>query len=293
MIISASRRTDIPGLYLPWLLARLEAGYLLNPNPFNRRQVRRVSLRAKDVQALVLWTRNGRPLHKRLGELQRYGIPLLVHYSITGYPRPLEPRVPPLEQALDSFVALSRALSAAQLIWRYDPILVGNWLPPRWHLQQFARIAAALEGHCVRVVISFTDFYRKTVRQLRAVDGFVHRDLLADPEALERLVSGLVAIARRHGMQIESCAEAIDLDALGVAHGRCIDPLLLQRLFGITQDLPPDRGQRDACGCARAIDIGQYNCCPQGCAYCYANDSRPAALRGVKRHHSGSEWLLD
>ncbi|NLE77913.1 MAG: DUF1848 domain-containing protein, partial [Chloroflexi bacterium] len=36
MIISASRRTDIPAFYTPWLMNRIRAGYCLVPNPFNR-----------------------------------------------------------------------------------------------------------------------------------------------------------------------------------------------------------------------------------------------------------------
>ena len=31
MILSASRRTDLPALYGPWLLGRLEAGEVLIP----------------------------------------------------------------------------------------------------------------------------------------------------------------------------------------------------------------------------------------------------------------------
>ncbi|MBP6440548.1 MAG: DUF1848 family protein, partial [Caldilineaceae bacterium] len=36
MIISASRRTDIPAFYAPWFMNRMRAGYCAAPNPFNR-----------------------------------------------------------------------------------------------------------------------------------------------------------------------------------------------------------------------------------------------------------------
>lgn len=42
MIVSASRRTDIPAFYMEWMLARLRAGFALVRNPMNPAQVRRV-----------------------------------------------------------------------------------------------------------------------------------------------------------------------------------------------------------------------------------------------------------
>ena len=56
MIISASRRTDIPAFYAPWLMNRVRAGFCDVPNPFNPHQVSRVSLRPDDVDAIVFWT---------------------------------------------------------------------------------------------------------------------------------------------------------------------------------------------------------------------------------------------
>ena len=44
MILSASRRTDIPAFYGDWLMNRLRAGFLLVRNPRNPRQVSRIDL---------------------------------------------------------------------------------------------------------------------------------------------------------------------------------------------------------------------------------------------------------
>lgn len=49
MIISASRRTDIPAFYHQWFMNRIRAGYCLVPNPFNRQQVYRIDLTPKNV----------------------------------------------------------------------------------------------------------------------------------------------------------------------------------------------------------------------------------------------------
>ena len=61
MIVSASRRTDLPALYPAWLRGRLKAGFAEVPHPFRPTQVRRVDLRPAPhgpLDALVLWTRD-------------------------------------------------------------------------------------------------------------------------------------------------------------------------------------------------------------------------------------------
>jgi hypothetical protein len=66
MIISASRRTDIPAFYADWLVYRLNAGYCLVKNPFNPAQIKRVSLKPEDVDGIVLWTKNAAPILPRI-----------------------------------------------------------------------------------------------------------------------------------------------------------------------------------------------------------------------------------
>ncbi len=56
MIISASRRTDIPAFYSEWFMNRVREGSCTVPNPFNHEQVSRVSLKPEDVNVIVFWT---------------------------------------------------------------------------------------------------------------------------------------------------------------------------------------------------------------------------------------------
>lgn len=67
MIISASRRTDIPCFYADWFYNRIQEQYVLVRNPMNARQVSRVSLKPEDVDALVFWTKNPKPMLKKAG----------------------------------------------------------------------------------------------------------------------------------------------------------------------------------------------------------------------------------
>ena len=50
MIVSISRRTDIPAFYFDWLCQRLREGYVDVVNTFNRKQVSRISLKPEAVE---------------------------------------------------------------------------------------------------------------------------------------------------------------------------------------------------------------------------------------------------
>ena len=98
MIISASRRTDIPAFYGEWFMNRVRAGYCTVPNPFNRHQVTTVSLRPEDVDVIVFWTRNPRPLFRYLDELDARGMRFYFQYTILDNPAVLEPGTPAVEK---------------------------------------------------------------------------------------------------------------------------------------------------------------------------------------------------
>ena len=91
MIISCSRRTDIPAAYAPWLLRRLAAGYCTVPNPFNPRRVARVSLRPEDVDVIVFWSKNPAPLIPHLADLDAHGYRYYFQFTLNGYDRVIEP----------------------------------------------------------------------------------------------------------------------------------------------------------------------------------------------------------
>jgi len=83
MIISASRRTDIPAFYADWLVNRINAGYCLVKNPYNPSQIRRVSLLPEDVDGIVLWTKNAAPLLPKISALSEFAY--YFQYTITPY----------------------------------------------------------------------------------------------------------------------------------------------------------------------------------------------------------------
>jgi hypothetical protein len=292
MIISASRRTDIPAFYSEWFINRMREGFLLTRNPFNAHQIRRVSLKPEDVEVLVFWTRNPSKLMPFLPEMDAQGYRYYFQYTITGYPRAVEKSVPNPQRAIDTFIELSQRVGPDKMVWRYDPILLSNLLPLEEHKRLFGKIAGMLTGRTSRVVISFTDFYKKTEKNLRQVDGLICSDITQQQEQLLELSAYMAEVAAANGMEIKSCAEAVDVTSAGVPHGKCIDDTLIKEVFGLSLDGKKDSGQREECGCIKSVDIGVYNTCLHGCSYCYATFNHDAVIKNQQKHNPSSPFLL-
>ncbi|MCE5254045.1 MAG: DUF1848 domain-containing protein [Actinomycetia bacterium] len=295
MIISASRRTDIPAFYSEWFLNRVRAGRVAVPNPRNLKQVDWVSLRPADVDALVLWTRNAGPLLRAFDELDARGLRYYIQYTLTGYPRRLEPGLPPLAEAIRIFQQTGERLGRERVIWRYDPIMFLSGIDERYHWDKFADLCRALAPYTEQCVISFLDVYRKTVGNLAKALGGRGEEPSPWPlnMPVEDFAAELGAIARAQGLRVTTCAEQLDLGAFGIHPGRCIDPGLIGRVLGVQVAAVKDPNQREACGCVVSKDIGMYDSCPHGCAYCYANASLQKAVDNYRlRHDPRSAALL-
>ena len=285
MIISASRRTDIPAYYPDWFCNRLREGFVCVRNPMNFHQVGRIALSLDVVDGIVFWTKDPRPLMPRLEELRAY--PYYFQFTLTPYGKDIEPGLPDKDAALlPAFQALSRMIGPERVIWRYDPILLTARYTPDFHIAAFRQMAQRLEGYTHKCVISFVDLYRNTQARMSGL-GFAP---LAETEIAE-LAPRLAEIAGRHRLVLETCAETIDLQRFGVAHGRCIDRRLLEQLAGCRLALERDRNQRPACGCMASIDIGMYDTCRHGCKYCYATHSPKTVARNAKAHDPLSPLL--
>jgi hypothetical protein len=289
MIISASYRTDVPAYYRDWFLNRLAAGYAEVRNPYSGK-VARVSLAADDVSGFVFWTRNPAPFTGGFEAVAARGTPFTIQMTITGYPRALEPGVLDTNAAIAAFRDLAKTWGPRAAVWRYDPVLISDITNTDWHLQNFAKLGAALEGATDEVVLSHAHIYRKTARNLdKAAE--VAKFSWQDPtdEAKRTFLTNLAEIAGAHGMAPSLCAQP-DLLSDSLAPARCIDAKRLSDVAGV-RIRSRQRGQRPGCLCAEARDIGRYDTCAQGCAYCYANQSRAAAARNVQDHHPLSESL--
>lgn len=292
MIISASRRTDIPAFYSTWFMNRVRAGYCTVPNPHNRRQVSRIDLRPSAVDVIVFWTRNARPLLAKLDELDARGYRYYVQYTILDNPRTLDAQTPRVDAAVATFQRLADRIGPDRVIWRYDPIVLAPATDAAYHRTRYASIAARLRGYTTRSVISVVDLYRKAARRLAAQGAAVAAQTVAEQPEFASLIASLVESATQHGMAITSCAEEIDLVRYGVQPGKCVDDTLIERVFGLHLACRKDSSQREACGCVASRDIGMYDTCQFGCQYCYATSSFARAAANYAAHNPLSPSLL-
>lgn len=262
LIVSASRRTDIPAFHMEWMLTRLREGFVDVANPRNPKQVRRVELTREAAGCLVFWSKNPAPLLARIGELEAFGIPFGILFTLNAYGADLEPGVPPPEERIATFIALSRRIGAEKLAWRYDPIALSKRYDAEFHRRRFAEIAAHLAGATNRCIVSFLDFYARTVRNTAGLG-------LYDPASEEKsaLALKLEAIGRERGIRLESCAEA----GLPLPAAACIGADWVETICGRKLEIRKDPGQRPLCNCVRSVDIGANDTCPHNCRYCYAN----------------------
>lgn len=292
MIISASRRTDIPAFYAEWFVNRIRSGYCTVPNPFNRNQVSYISLKPKEVDVIVFWTRDPRPLLSHLTELDERGYRYYFQYTVMDNPRLIDPHTSSLEASLRTFRTLADRLGPEKLIWRYDPILFSQITNAELHQRTYEKIAQALRGYTFRSVISIVDYYHKTEQRLRDLTRQGMEWLACEGEALEDFTRALVRIATENGMEIGSCAEKIDLRLYGVYPTKCLDDILIRQIFRIDVTSRKDPAQREACGCVVSKDIGMYDSCLFGCQYCYATTSFERAKANHRAHDPRSPSLI-
>lgn len=291
MIISASRRTDIPAFYSKWFMDRIRAGYCHVPNPYNSKQVAEVSLLPEDVEAIVFWSKDPSPMLSFLPELDRWGYRYYFLYTLNDYPTELEPKVPPTQKRIDTFRRLVEHVGERRVIWRYDPIILSNRTDCIFHERKFQELLSELKHYTRRVIISVADFYRKTDRRLAALAdrGFEFvKEPLQHPEFVE-LFSTMKSLADQAGIALVSCCE--DLAVADIPAGACIDAELIASLWGLPQP-KKDRNQRPQCGCAVSKDVGMNDTCLHGCPYCYATRSQKAAVANFTRHEPGSSVLI-
>ena len=286
MIISASRRTDIPAFYSEWFFNRLREGYVLTRNPMNFHQISKVSLSPDEVDAIVFWTKNPTPMISRLGELEKY--PYYFQFTLTSYGPEIETGLPSKNQVIiPAFQRLSEEIGRERVVWRYDPIFFSDQYSMEYHCKYFRVLALKLSSYTEKCTVSFLDLYRNTERNLKPF-GFVQDDLKIQEELLLRFAE----IAKECGIYIDTCAEPHDFGYLGVEHAHCIDRERIERISGSKLNVGRDRNQRAACGCVSGVDIGMYNTCLNGCRYCYANYQESMIQKNFRSHDPKSPLLF-
>ncbi|MDR2569758.1 MAG: DUF1848 domain-containing protein, partial [Oscillospiraceae bacterium] len=217
MLISASRRTDIPAFYSDWLVNRFNAEYCLTKNPYNPAQFRRISLLPQDVDGIILWTKNVAPLLPKLSALESF--PYYVQYSITSYHTDMESGLADKRKIIiPAFVELAKQIGAERVIWRYDPIVITPRYDFEYHIGAFTRLCELLSDSTQKCVISFVIAYKSVAKSLHEV-GNIEVSL----EDKIRLAESLLQIAKDHGITLCACCESAELYEIGVSLIACVD----------------------------------------------------------------------
>ncbi len=310
MILSVSRATDVPAFYSEWFFNRLERGYCRWRNPFNDADI---YVSFENVHFIVFWSKNPTALIPYISRLQEHGINCYILYTLNDYEdERLEPGV-------------------GAVVWRFDPLILTDRIGIDDQFRKIEGIGNQLKGYTEKLVFSFADIacYRKVGGNLTS-NGINYREWTeSEMIDLARQLSDLNQ-RNGWNFRLTTCAEKINLGEYGIAHNRCIDDELIVRIawqdaelmkhlgMDIRQSSPDlfgqptlpegaipldgdryavrtrqnrDSGQRKLCGCIAAKDIGQYNTCPHGCLYCYANTSPESARQNYLGHNPDAEVI--
>ncbi|MFA6849916.1 MAG: DUF1848 domain-containing protein [Selenomonadaceae bacterium] len=286
MIISASRRTDIPAYYSEWFLNRIREGYVLVRNPMNFHQISKINLLPEVVDGIVFWTKNPLPLLNRLSDLAAYTY--YFQFTLTAYGKDAEPNIPSKNHVIiPSFQKLSSLIGKDKIIWRYDPVFFNKTYTIEYHCKYFKALAEKLHNYTEKCTVSFLDIYRNTLHNTQCLN--------IKPETQQQqieLMQRFAQIAKEFEITLDTCAEKLNLDAFGIAHAHCIDKDRFEQIGNYKLTIAKDKNQRLECGCSSSIDIGAYNTCKNGCLYCYANYNSSTVTKNFKMHNPSAPLLF-
>lgn len=285
IVISASRRTDIPAFYMDWFMARIEKGVFEVTNPYNQR-VSIVPAAPENIHTIVLWSKNFGPLIKNGfdKQLTKKGFHLFFNFTINSEIPELEPHVPPLRERLNQLKYLCDHFDPRSIHWRFDPICFYKNESGKTfdNLKDFENIYhTAADAGIRRCVTSFLDIYPKITKRLISFPGlrFIEPSMQQKVDLLLNMEKRLL----EKNIQLLTCCEK-EVLAMLPAHSTikknaCIPNELLMEIYGGDISTQADKGQRvkNGCGCNVSADIGSYNLhpCYHNCLFCYANPRPP------------------
>ena len=288
MILSVSRRTDIPAFYTKWFMNRLREGSVCIRNPMNPDQISRVVLTPEVVDCIVFWTKNPEPLLDKLDTIDTMGYKYYFQFTITPYNNKMETALGDKSKIIETFISLSKKIGKEKVIWRYDPIILGDKLTMEYHFNALEKMMAKLADYTDECIISFVDPYRKM--KGRMGDQWTRE--MTESE-MRQIAKGFSKIAAKAGVSLKTCAEKIDLEQYGIGHSSCIDQGKIESIISCSlSDKVKKDGQREYCGCLECIDIGAYNTCRNGCLYCYATFNPETTARNCRLHDPNSSLLI-
>ncbi|MFX0081937.1 MAG: DUF1848 family protein [Candidatus Hodarchaeota archaeon] len=280
-IISCSRRTDIPAFLMDWVIQRLKVGYVDVVNPFNRKQINRVSLDPKIVMCFVWWSKNFRDWikeYKKNKYLFKSYKGHIFQFTINS-PSELEKNLTiSVEERLKQMEWLIKEFGVSSISYRYDPIIFYRKKDThriKNNLDEFKNIVENVADLGVKeLIFSFATIYPKVKNRMNA-RGYIPIDLTLNKK--QEIINGLIKICNDSNINMKACCQPDLLKIKGIEQAHCIDAIKIEQL--INENIPKlrDTGQRKSCGCFKSKDIGGYTGifrCKHNCDYCYASPAK-------------------
>ena len=284
MIINTGSRTDTVQYYSDWLLKRFKEGFVYSRNPLFPNIVTRYELNPNILDCVVFCSKNYEPILDRLTEItDKFNT--YFHYTITAYGRDIEPNVPNIDESIETLIKLSKIVGKQRIAWRYDPILLTKKYTKQVHYNTFNYMSKRLSPHIDRCIFSFVDMYKKLETNMPEIIILNNNDKI-------EIAKNIGSIAKKHNMIIQTCATIEDFKQFGILQSGCMTSEILGNANNITFKKVRHSGNRQGCKCIENRNIGDYDTCPNGCKYCYANKNPQIAQKNYKKHNPNDLMIL-
>lgn len=284
MIINTGSRTDTVQYYTEWLLKRFEQGFVYSRNPMFPSKVTRYELNPEVLDCVVFCSKNYKPILPYIKSItDRFNT--YFHYTITAYGKDIEPNVPSIDESIETLIKLSEIVGKQRIAWRYDPILLIERYTKEVHYKTFDYMAKKLSPYVDRCIFSFVEMYKKLQTNMPEI-------ILLTENDKNEIARNIGLISQKHNLIIQTCATCEDYDKYGIFRSGCMTSEILGKANNVTFKKLRHSGNRKGCNCMENRNIGDYDTCPNGCKYCYANQNPKIALENFKKHNPDFDMIL-
>lgn len=284
MIINTGSRTDTVQYYSKWLLKRFQEGFVYSRNPLFPNKVTRYELNPDVVDCVIFCSKNYEPILEHLHEITNK-FNTYFYYTITAYGKDVEPNVPDIDDSIKTLIKLSKLVGTRRIAWRYDPILLTDIYTKNKHYETFSYMAQKLSPYIDRCIFSFVEMYKKLKTNMPEI-------ILLTENDKDEIAKNIGLIAQKHDILLQTCATIENYEKYNILQSGCLTAEILGNANDITFRKITHSGNRKGCMCMESRNIGDYNTCPNGCKYCYANQNSEIAKKNYEKHNINSPLIL-
>lgn len=286
IVLTASRRTDIPAFYVSELIKGLRQGRF---HPQTMMQpMWEFRFETADIHSIGLWSQNFSQWIERRDEIADMGYKFWYRFTILPDDPVCKPKAPRVEDQLRQLETLTNTDGSDCVFLFIDPIIkykpVGekDW---KYNFSDESLDRIVKKAHQLgikSITVSLLDHYEHVEQRGQGkgiLFGFLNPNDRSDQEEAIELVQKIKNITDAYQVKLKSCCETNLHTRKVTQQGSCVDGNHLNKLFGSGASVQPDSGQRRrlGCGCTRAVDIGRYtehgewsHHCRHDCPQCYA-----------------------